>query len=174
MRRFEIFLAVGIVLALALIGVGVRIVISGGLPLEAQRVQKEDLALNVSPPPCVTKDDVQLYGQIVQLKFPAVPSIWTITDTGSMRPALGDWAVVVTVSPAFCAAIPGRIIVFKQLDGRYYIHRIHQVGNDSPGGVDPAGWYARTKGDNPAVTWDVDLLWVRMNQIQGVVVWGSK
>ena len=174
MSRFEVSLLVTLALALALIGYGVRVVMSSGLPLEAQQVQKEDLTLNVSPPPCVTKDDVQLYGQIVQLKIPGVPSVWIATDSGSMRPALGDWAVMITVPPAFCAVIPGRIIAFKGLDDRNYIHRVYQVGNDSPGGVDAAGWYARTKGDNSEVTWGVDPLLVRADQIQGVVVWGTK
>lgn len=175
MSRFQMSLAIGILLALTLIGYGVSIVIGDGLPLQAQRVQKEDLTLNVSPPPCVTYDDVQLYGKIVQLRLPVVASFWTVADTGSMRPALGDRAFIVTVPPAFCPAIPGRIIVFKALGGDYYImHRVFQVGNDSPDGADPAGWYARTKGDNPAVAWVVDPFLVRADQIQGVVVWGSK
>ena len=174
MSRFQMSLVLVILLALALIGYGISIVIGDGLPLQAQRVQKEDLTLNVSPPPCVTYNDVQLYGKIVQLRLPVAPSFWTVGDSGSMRPALEDRALTVTVPPsAFCPVIPGRIIVFKALGGDYIVHRVYQVGNDSPDGADPAGWYARTKGDNPAVAWVVDAFLVRADQIQGVVVWGT-
>jgi hypothetical protein len=163
-------------LGMALVGYGVSVVRGGGLPLGAQRVEMEDFAVGISPPPCFTKEDIQRAGNVAQVRLPGPVTVWTTSDTGSMRPALGDFAVLVTVPLEFCPAVPERIIIFKDPLGQkdrdgndvYYVHRIHRVG------VDDQGPYWITKADNQIVAWGPDTWLVRREMIQGVAVLSSK
>jgi len=70
-----------VLLGLALVGYGGTVARGGGLPLRAERVEKEDFSAGISPPPCITELDIRAVGNIQQLRLPGTPTLWTTKAT---------------------------------------------------------------------------------------------